>query len=300
METIEEIKRVYLFSDQDAENLLNLKHLVEKNADDFISKFYDYILRLKNFSHYLKDDSVISKHKEKVKHWFIRLFEGNYNEEYLRLLYKVGETHVKIGLPGHYVNSSMSFVRRYCHNLFTNEFGLSRQRDLMINSLDKMLDMNLDIMTASYREEELRTYVLPRKLEYTVVEFARRFAFSIDLFLLLVLILTSIFVLGFVCYEIYGIAAGEITVETGILKILGTLLIIWAIGELLNAEIHHLKGGRFAVTAFLTLAIAAVIRKILIATLSTEKVADILTLGGIVLSLGVVYWLIGHSSSEKT
>ena len=113
------------------------------------------------------------------------------------------------------------------------------------------------------------------------------------------LILTSVFVLGFVGYEIYGIVTGLISVETGILKILGTLLIIWAIGELMNAEIHHLKGGKFAVTAFLTLAIAAVIRKILIATLSTEKVADILTLGGIVLALGVVYWLVEHSSSDK-
>ncbi len=295
METIEDIKKAYLFTEQDAENLISIKNLMEKNREDFISKFYDYILRFKNVSHYLVDENVISKHKDKVKDWFIKLFTGNYTEEYLRSIYKIGEIHVKIGLPGHYVNSSISFVRRYCYKLLTDEFGCSRQRDMIVNSIDKILDMNLDIMTFSYREEELRSYILPRKLEYNVIEFARRFAFTLDLFLLVVLILTSVFVLGFVGYEIYSIATGVISIETGILKILGTLLIIWAIGELLNAEIHHLKGGRFAVTAFLTLAIAAVIRKILIATLSTEKVADILALGGIVLTLGIVYWLIGHS-----
>ncbi len=298
METIEEAKKAYLFTEQDAENLLSIKNMMEENREDFISKFYDYILRFKNVSHYLPDENVIKKHKEKVMGWFIRLFDGNYNEEYLRSIYKIGEVHVKIGLPGHYVNSSVSFVRRYCYKVLTDEFGCSRQRDMLVNSIDKILDLNLDIMTFSYREEELRSYILPRKLEYNVIEFARRFAFTLDLFLLVVLILTSLFVLGFVGYEIYSIATGVISIETGILKILGTLLIIWAIGELLNAEIHHLKGGRFAVTAFLTLAIAAVIRKILIATLSTEKVADILTLGGIVLTLGIVYWLIGHS--DKT
>lgn len=296
---MEEVKQVYLFTDQDAENLLGIKSLMERNGDLFISKFYDFILRFKNVSSYLHDDETIEKHKAKVRQWFIRLFEGNYNEEYLRSLYKIGEIHVKIGLPGHYVNSSMSFVRRFCHKVLTDEFGCSKQRDVIINSIDKILDLNLDVMTISYREQELRSYILPRKLEYTVIEFARRFAFSLDLFLIFVLILTSVFVLGFVGYEIYGIATGLINVETGILKILGTLLIIWAIGELMNAEIHHLKGGKFAVTAFLTLAIAAVIRKILIATLSTEKVADILTLGGIVLALGVVYWLVEHSSSDK-
>jgi len=296
---MEEVKKVYLFTDQDAENLIGIKSLMEKNGDLFISKFYDFILRFKNVSNYLHDDETIEKHKAKVKQWLLRLFEGNYNEEYLRSLYRIGEIHVKIGLPGHYVNSSMSFVRRYCHKVLTDEFGCSKQRDVIINSIDKILDLNLDVMTISYREQEIRSYILPRKLEYTVIEFARRFAFSLDLFLIFVLILTSVFVLGFVGYEIYGIATGLISVETGILKILGTLLIIWAIGELMNAEIHHLKGGKFAVTAFLTLAIAAVIRKILIATLSTEKVADILTLGGIVLALGVVYWLVEHSSSDK-
>jgi len=295
METIEDIKKAYLFTEQDADNLVSIKNLMEKNREDFILKFYDHILRFKNVSHYLVDENVISKHKGKVKEWFITLFTGNYTEEYLRSIYKIGEIHVKIGLPGHYVNSSMSFVRRYCYKLLTDEFGCSRQRDMIVNSIDKILDMNLDIMTFSYREEELRSYILPRKVEYNVIEFARRFAFTLDLFLLITLILASVFVLGFVCYEIYSIAIGVTSIETGILKILGTLLIIWAIGELLNTEIHHLKGGKFAVTAFLTLAIAAVIRKILIATLSTEKIADILALGGIVLTLGIVYWLIGHS-----
>ena len=295
METIEDIKKAYLFTEQDADNLVSIKNLMEKNREDFILKFYDHILRFKNVSHYLVDENVISKHKGKVKEWFITLFTGNYTEEYLRSIYKIGEIHVKIGLPGHYVNSSISFVRRYCYKLLTDEFGCSRQRDMLVNSTDKILDMNLDIMTFSYREEELRSYILPRKVEYNVIEFARRFAFTLDLFLLITLILASVFVLGFVCYEIYSIAIGVTSIETGILKILGTLLIIWAIGELLNTEIHHLKGGKFAVTAFLTLAIAAVIRKILIATLSTEKIADILELGGIVLTLGIVYWLIGHS-----
>ena len=295
METIEDIKKAYLFTEQDADNLVSIKNLMEKNREDFILKFYDHILRFKNVSHYLVDENVISKHKGKVKEWFITLFAGNYTEEYLRSIYKIGEIHVKIGLPGHYVNSSISFVRRYCYKLLTDEFGCSRQRDMLVNSTDKILDMNLDIMTFSYREEELRSYILPRKVEYNVIEFARRFAFTLDLFLLITLILASVFVLGFVCYEIYSIAIGVTSIETGILKILGTLLIIWAIGELLNTEIHHLKGGKFAVTAFLTLAIAAVIRKILIATLSTEKIADILALGGIVLTLGIVYWLIGHS-----
>ena len=298
METIEEFKKVYTITEDDIENLLSVKELIEKNKDEFISKFYDYLLKFKDTPNYLSDEETVNRHKEKVKEWFVRLFEGDYNEQYLRNLYKIGEVHVKIGLPCHYVNASMSFVRRYCFKILTEEFGCSKHRDSIISSVDKIIDLNLDVMTVSYREEELRSFVLPRKIEYNLIEFARKFSFSLDILLLLVLMLTSLFVLGFVGYQIYEIGTGESNIETGILKILGTLLMIWAIGELLSAEIHHLRGGKFAVTSFLTLAIAAVIRKILIATLSTEKIADILTLGSIVLALGAVYWLIGHSEKS--
>lgn len=298
MQSMEELKKAYSLNDQDEENLRSVRELAEKHKDEFISKFYDYILRFDKAANFLTNEEVISRHKEKVTYWFLHLFSGEYTEEYLRSLYRVGEVHVKVGLPGHYVNASLNFVRRYCYKLLSDEFGCSRQKDMVVSSLDKILDLNLDVMTISYREEELRSHVLPRKLEFGLIEFARKFAFSVDLVLIFVLMVAALFVLGFVGYEVYSIVIGEVTVETGILKILGTLLMIWAIGELLNAEIHHLRGGKFAINAFITLAIAAVIRKILVASMSTEKINDAMILGGIVLVLGVVYWLVGNTEKS--
>lgn len=298
MESMEALKKAYSVNDQDEENLRSVKELAEKHKDEFISKFYDYILRFEKASKFLTNEEVIARHKEKVAYWFLHLFSGEYNEEYLRSLNRVGEVHVKVGLPGHYVNASLNFVRRYCYKMLSDEFGCSRQKDIVVNSLDKILDLNLDVMTISYREEELRSNVLPRQLEFWLIEFARKFAFSVDLVLIFILMVAALFVLGFVGYEVYSIVIGEVTVETGILKILGTLLMIWAIGELLNAEINHLRGGKFAINAFITLAIAAVIRKILVASMSAEKIHDAMILGGIVLVLGIVYWLVGHT--EKT
>lgn len=298
MESMEALKKAYSVNDQDEENLRSVRELAEKHKDEFISKFYDYILRFEKASKFLTNEEVIARHKEKVAYWFLHLFSGEYNEEYLRSLNRVGEVHVKVGLPGHYVNASLNFVRRYCYKMLSDEFGCSRQKDIVVNSLDKILDLNLDVMTISYREEELRSNVLPRQLEFWLIEFARKFAFSVDLVLIFILMVAALFVLGFVGYEVYSIVAGEVTVETGILKILGTLLMIWAIGELLNAEINHLRGGKFAINAFITLAIAAVIRKILVASMSAEKIHDAMILGGIVLVLGIVYWLVGHT--EKT
>src|SRR4030067_663875 len=181
METIEEFKKAYSITEQDVENLRSVRGLMEKHQDDFIAKFYDFILKFKDTPQFLPDKEIVSRHKEKAKWWFLTLLEGDYNEEYLR------------------------------------------------------------------------TYILPRKFEYNLIQFAKRFAFTVDLLLLFALMISAIFVLGFLGYEVYAIGTGETPVETGILKILGTLLMIWAIGELLSAEIHYHRVGKFAVTAFLTL-----------------------------------------------
>jgi len=71
-------------------------------------------------------------------------------------------------------------------------------------------------------------------------------------------------------------------------------LILWAAIELIHEEINHLRGGSFALEAFITLAIAALIRKILIFSLSSEKTTDVLLYGGLVLCLALAYWLIVH------
>jgi uncharacterized membrane protein (DUF373 family) len=54
----------------------------------------------------------------------------------------------------------------------------------------------------------------------------------------------------------------------------------------------HLRGGSFALEAFIALAIAALIRKILIFSLSPTKTIDVLLYGVLVLCLGISYWLI--------
>jgi uncharacterized membrane protein (DUF373 family) len=61
---------------------------------------------------------------------------------------------------------------------------------------------------------------------------------------------------------------------------------------------NHLRGGTFALEGFLTLAIAALIRKILIFSLSPAKTTDVVMYGVLVLCLGVSYWLITHQSNS--
>jgi uncharacterized membrane protein (DUF373 family) len=106
------------------------------------------------------------------------------------------------------------------------------------------------------------------------------------------LALVAFFAIGLFCYDVYLLFFSDIGIEKGILTVLGSLLILWAALELIHEEIHHLQGKGFAISAFIMLAMAALIRKILIYSLSSEKGEDLLLIGVVIVALAIAYWLV--------
>ncbi len=297
MVDFEQIKKDFEFTEKDVRNIQKLKPVMVKYVDEFIDRFYKFILRFPKAKKYLKNEEVIKRHQEKVKEWYFDLFSGKYDYTYFLKLHRIGEKHVEIGLPTHYVNASFNFIRRFFIEKINKEFGLSEERNQLVASIGKLLDINLDVLTLAYREEELSRYEEMTAIEKALYSVSRRFADMLDFALVGALIIVSFFVLGLFIFDIYQLITGGIPFDKAIITTLGTLLILWAVSELMQEEIKHLKGGGFAIGAFIGVALAAMIRKILIASLSTEKYIQLLSYGAIVLSLGIVYWLL--SKKEK-
>lgn len=86
--------------------------------------------------------------------------------------------------------------------------------------------------------------------------------------------------------------------ERGGLSVLGSILILYAISEPLSEEIKHIKCSALSLKIFVGVALAAVIRKVLIISLSPEKVQELTTLSLVILALGVVFWLIHRAESK--
>ncbi len=293
----EQIKRDFEFTKKDVKNIQKLKPVMVKYVDEFVDRFYRFILRFPQSKKFLKDEETVKRHQEKLKEWYLDLFSGKYDYTYFLKLHKIGEKHVEIGLPTHYVNASFNFIRRFFIEKINKEFGLSEERNQLVSSIGKLLDINLDVLTLAYREEELSRYEEMTTLEKMLYSFSRKFADMLDFALVGALILVSFFVLGLFLYDVYQMITMQVAFDKAIIATLGTLLILWAVSELMQEEIKHLKGGGFAIGAFIGVALAAMIRKILIASLSAEKYLQLLSYGAIVLSLGVVYWLL--SKREK-
>jgi uncharacterized membrane protein (DUF373 family) len=284
------VKENYDFTEWDEKNLIKLASMMEARKQDFVDAFYN---RAKQFSHasdYLKNDKIISHHKEELQTWFTRLFSGPFDDDYLLYLEHIGYAHVKVDLPSHYVNASITFVRKFCSDLISKEIPECDEKNEMLTSLGKILDINLDILTSSYIQEEINIFFVSKKAESKLINFARRFSHGLNLILVLGLVMMGLMVLGLLAVDMIEMFQGDL--ERGLLATLGAMLMLWVVIELVDTEIDHLQGGRFSIKIFISVAVVALIRKILIITLSSEKVEAQLSLIAALAVLGGLYWII--------
>jgi uncharacterized membrane protein (DUF373 family) len=136
------------------------------------------------------------------------------------------------------------------------------------------------------------------KYQKILIENIRRISWFFDFFIVLTLAVVGLFLIVWIIYEIWLILTGVLPLERGGLSVLGSILILYAISELLSEEIKHIKGSALSLKIFVGVALAAVIRKVLIISLSPEKVQELITLSLVILALGVVFWLIYRVESK--
>ncbi len=296
---IERVKENYNFTDRDEKILRKIAPLMEKRADDFVEAFYLKAMKFKNASNYLKNDEVTNKHKGAIKDWYLRMFNGPFDENYLYYLEGIGYTHVKVSLPSHYVNVSISHVREFCTDIIIEEVPACDERGDMMQAFGKILDMNLDILTSSYIQEEKNIYFLSKKAENKLIEFAKRFSYGLNLVLVVGLVALGLMVLGLFAYDLTHIFTGDI--EKGLLGTLGSLLMLWVVIELVDTEVDHLKGAKFSIKVFISVAMVALIRKILVASLKSDVAAlqSQYALIAAMLVLGILYWIISKAEKEN-
>ncbi len=292
LRSIEELKRHYNWSGEDEKNLKDMKELAFKYKEEFVNRLYEYFDVFEDKDKYLRTDEIQRRHKAYLQAWFLELFEGRLDSLYLSKIQKIGSKHVKIGLPPHYLNSSMNFVREFIETIVIEKTQNPEEKIKILKSIDKILDINLDIITESYREEEFRLYLGTSKIQKIFIESIQGVSRFIDLFIVSVMSILAIAGGGWIIYELFGLIFGKLNPESTALEVLGSTLILYAISELLNEELKHLKGAPLSLKVFAGVALAAIIRKILVISLYPKDMSELLVLGVLMLFIGIVYFII--------
>lgn len=244
-----------------------------------------------------KDASV--KRKDSMKEWLLGSLKGPFDNRYLSHLRHVGLKHMKKKIPIHWVTASMNYKREYLYNILDKEVADAPRRSGLTRSLDKILDLNLDIMSSSYHEEEIRQKFLSERLDSNLISFAEKFAYGINVVLVLALLGLSVSIIALFGSELASVFSPGGNITNKILTSLGTLLIIWVMVELIDTEIRYLRGQSFRIEIFISVGLVAFIRELLVSSLGHESVEKLaITLLG-VLILGLVYYLVSRTPTPN-
>ena len=294
MEGMDEIRRHFGFTGQDEENLKVLAEILLPFTQDFSNAFYEFLVEDPHMASFFKTEAAIQKRKGTIGVWFKDLLTGSYNTVHLMKLKRIGEMHVRIGLKGHYVNAAMHFVRSYCLRQTVVLADPERRTDLL-ETLNRVIDLNLNVMTSSYRDAELKKVFFSYKTDSALIRWSERMVQGLNLVLMIGMVLMSVGVVSLLSYDVFTAFTSDL--QMGVIKALGSLLLLWMFIELLHTQINVLKGGKFNVRIFLELALVAFIRKLFVATVeSKDPVSFGLLLGGTII-LGVILFLLAKADS---
>ncbi|MCS7203221.1 MAG: protoglobin domain-containing protein [Thermodesulfovibrio sp.] len=297
MRPFKEIKTNYYFTREDEEILLELKPVMEKRADRVVEAIHQWINSTESARRVFKNESLKVHVMNLIKDWFIRLFSGKYDNTYYDYLIKIGQKHELAGVEPHYLIRALNIVKNSCIDVLCDEVELCRERERYFIAINKIIDINLDIINSSYIEEEIKSYSIAYIARGKILRLGEVFSQLTSAALVLSLIILTAAVVYLCGRDIYEIFTGQL--EQNIITALGSVLILWVMLELINTEIAHLKGGKFKISVFIGVALVTTIREVMIATLKHESIEFILSLVASVLVIGLIFWLVKRTEEAR-
>ncbi len=297
METMDDIRKSYQFGGADEKNLPRLAEILIPLSDELARDFYEYLMADPRTASYFPNAGAVKRRHETTKEWLRLILTGPYDRRLLMRLARIGTVHVKIGLSGHHVNAAMNYIRSYCVRQVMAAVSERSVREDLLETLNKILDISLDIMTGSYREAELKKVFLSYRVESELIQWSERFVQGLNLVLTVGLVVMALGLAALFASDVVYAFTGDL--ERGVIKALGSLLILWMLIELLHTEVKHLRGGKFRVVVFVELALAAFIRKIFVASFDKQDPITFGLLLGALLILGLVFFLVGRTEGRS-
>lgn len=140
---------------------------------------------------------------------------------------------------------------------------------------------------ASLKEGNVNKDVSKKHCSETLSQHAMRY---IHISLVVIIAIVLIFAIGMLVTDIYDMLSESYA--SGMGRVLGSLLMVWVVLELLEAQIDHLNGQKMNASLFIVVAIVAFIKKLLIAALLPDQIEYAYFTLAVVVVLSLVYLIL--------
>ncbi len=174
----EELKRRLAFfelADEDFTRLTQLKSFAERWTHDITGGLYELIMGQAESRAFFPDQATLARVKKLQNAYFLRLFSGKYDLDYVRDRLRVGTAHERIGMPPKlYLGAYRRYLALIHARLMDHFKGNAQEAAKSLESIRKIIffDMTLAIDTyiAAYLETMTRHQAAIRELSTPVIK----------------------------------------------------------------------------------------------------------------------------------
>lgn len=147
----EELTELMGVSDADVEHLTALHDRAREQARPMTDEFYERLFDHENTKEYFEGHDMDRLHSM-IGDWFVELFSGEYDTEYVKDRLQIGHIHVKIGLPVRYPLAMMDVVRKH-GEVVTKQ---SDHPEEAKEAFNKVMALDVAIFYQAYEDNQLK------------------------------------------------------------------------------------------------------------------------------------------------
>lgn len=143
---LEDLVTLMGLTEAEKKALTETKGQAETLAPQMVDAFYKRLLAHENTAEYL--EGKVDHLRQSLQDWFIQLFSGDYGADYVQSRLKIGQVHVRIGLPVRYPLAMMDVMLAYGEEAAQSEQAKTAFR--------KLLALDVAIFNQAYESTQLK------------------------------------------------------------------------------------------------------------------------------------------------
>ncbi|PQJ27008.1 Globin-coupled histidine kinase [Salinibacter sp. 10B] len=145
----EELSELMEITEEEKNLLADLKDVAEEQADAMTDDFYGRLMAHENTAEYF--EGLDTDNHDFVAPWFVDLFGGTYDAEYVADRLEIGHVHVRIGLPVRYPLSMIDVIMEHGEEVVEE----SPEPEKAMSAFQKLLSLDIAIFNQAYEDRQL-------------------------------------------------------------------------------------------------------------------------------------------------
>jgi len=146
----EDLATLMSVTDEEIEILKQLQPAAKKQASEMTKDFYDRLFAHEATKEYFEGRDMERLH-QMIGDWFIQLFSGNYDQEYVKQRLKIGYVHVKIGLPVRYPLAMIDVISSHGEKIAETSDNPTQAKE----AIRKVTALDIAIFNQAYEDNQL-------------------------------------------------------------------------------------------------------------------------------------------------